>query len=169
MASSKPEDRLQPSLLDRLTDHEPHDREKARERWVLTLPQLRDAVKRDLAWLLNTGNIHGLQSLDEHPYVARSVVNYGVPDVTGRVASNVDIPLVEKTLRQAILDFEPRILAKTLRVRVTVQTREMTHNALRFDIEGELWAQPVPMRLVLKSEMDLESGHVLIEDAAGGR
>lgn len=168
MALSKPEDRLQPSLLDRLTDHEPHDREKARERWTLTLPQLREAVKRDLAWLLNTGNFHGVQPLDDHPYVARSVLNYGVPDVTGRIASNIVIPIVEKTLRQAILDFEPRILAKTLRVRVTVQAREMAHNALRFDIEGEMWAEPVPLRLVLKSEMDLESGHVMIEEAGGG-
>ena len=41
--------------------------------------------------------------------------------MTGRIASNIVIPIVEKTLRQAILDFEPRILAKTLRVRVTVQ------------------------------------------------
>lgn len=169
MASSKPEDRLQPSLLDRLTDLEPHDREKVRERWVLTLPQLRDAVKRDLAWLLNTGNFDGVQSLDDHPRVAKSVLNYGVPDVTGRVASAVEVPLVEKSLRQAILDFEPRILSKTLRVRVTVQRTEMSHNALRFDIEGELWAEPVPIHLVLKSEMDLETGHVMIEEAGGGR
>ena len=31
------------------------------------------------------------------------------------------------------------------------------HNALSFEIEGDLWAQPVPLRLLLQTDLDLES------------
>ena len=34
----------------------------------------------------------------------------------------------------------------------------MNHNAMCFQIEAELWAQPLPLRLFLRTEIDLESG-----------
>ena len=42
---------------------------------------------------------------------------------------------------------------------------EMNHNALSFEIEGDLWAQPVPLRLLLQTDVDLESGHVRVLNA----
>jgi type VI secretion system protein ImpF len=47
-------ERLQPSLLDRLTDEEPGSEAESRERRVLSLRALRNGVLRDLAWLFNT-------------------------------------------------------------------------------------------------------------------
>ena len=35
---------------------------------------------------------------------------------------------------------------------------ERTQNSLIFDIEGELWAQPLPLHLTLRTEVDLECG-----------
>jgi hypothetical protein len=48
-----PSERLQPALLDRLTDDEP-DKNRRADKRVLTKTQLRQAVLRDLAWLFNT-------------------------------------------------------------------------------------------------------------------
>ena len=48
-----PQDRLQPALLDRLTDDEPGSREEPVEARVLSKRRLRQSVLRDLAWLLN--------------------------------------------------------------------------------------------------------------------
>jgi type VI secretion system protein ImpF len=42
----------------------------------------------------------------------------------------------------------------------------MTHNALVFEIAGELWAQPVPLELFLKTEIDLESGEIAVSEVA---
>ena len=33
-----------------------------------------------------------------------------------------------------------------------------------FEIDGELWAQPVPMRMYLRTELDLETGKVTIKE-----
>ena len=55
MADAAPsQDRLQPALLDRLTDEEPDRKLEPREQRALSKARLRQAVLRDLAWLFNT-------------------------------------------------------------------------------------------------------------------
>ena len=34
------------------------------------------------------------------------------------------------------------------------------HNILSLEITGELWAQPYPVELLIKTDMDLESGEI---------
>jgi type VI secretion system protein ImpF len=48
---------------------------------------------------------------------------------------------------------------------MVVDKEKMSHNAMRFDIEAELWAQPLPLRLFLRTEIDLESGSVQVSEA----
>ena len=42
-----------------------------------------------------------------------------------------------------------------------------THNVIEFEIRGFLWAQPVPLELLLRTQLDLEVGQVLVKDASG--
>lgn len=165
MADLAPQERLFPSLLDRLTDDHPDRKIESRDRRVFSVQKLREAVIRDLAWLLNTCHLASTEDLHDHPMVENSVVNYGIPDLTGKTVSGLDVVDVQRALRQAILNFEPRILAKTLDVRGTKTEDGSTNNALTFEIEGELWAQPIPERLFLKTELDLETGSVTISEA----
>jgi type VI secretion system protein ImpF len=53
-------------------------------------------------------------------------------------------------------------------VRLVADQLLMSHNALSFFIEAELWAQPIPLRLFLKTEIDLEDGNVHVVDAGSG-
>jgi type VI secretion system protein ImpF len=160
-------ERLQPSLLDRLTDLEPEKTQESREQRVFPLTRLREAVLRDLAWLLNTTNLAAGQDLGPYPQVVSSVLNYGMPDLSGTTVAGTDASGLERALRQAIADFEPRILRHTLSVRLEINEGQMSHNAMTFLIEGELWAQPVPLRLYLKTEIDLEIGDVKVTGQAG--
>jgi type VI secretion system protein ImpF len=162
MAELTPQERLQPSLLDRLTDLEPDKTTETRDRRVLSVRRLRESVLRDLSWLLNTGHLETVQSLEAYPAVAASVVNYGVPDFSGLIAASMDVASLEKTVQKAIMDFEPRIARKSLRVSVLVVKESMNRNAMVFKIEGELWAEPTPLALYLRTELDLESGDVTV-------
>ena len=81
MAELTKKERLQPSLLDRLTDDEPDARQESREKRVLSPQRLRECVRRDLTWLFNTTNLDAMVSLAEFPEVSHSVVNYGMPDL----------------------------------------------------------------------------------------
>jgi type VI secretion system protein ImpF len=79
----------------------------------------------------------------------------------------MNLPELERTLKDAILRFEPRILPHTLSVRGIAATEPLTHhNVVSFEIKGELWAQPYPLELLLKTDVDLESGEMRI--AEGG-
>lgn len=163
MAELTPRERLQPSLLDRLTDDEPGQRQESRERRVLSTRSLRQSVMRDLGWLLNTTALSSMQDLSAYPHAARSTINYGLPDLAGKTASGMDVTELERELREAVRAFEPRILPNSVSVRA-VSAEGETHNTLVFEVEGELWAQPVPERLFLRTELDLEVGAIRIAD-----
>ncbi len=65
MAELTSSERLQPSLLDRLTDFEPTKNVESRDRSILSLHEIRQAVLRDLGWLFNTSNLAAVVDLDE--------------------------------------------------------------------------------------------------------
>ena len=164
MAELTQKERLQPSLLDRLTDDEPEARQESRDKRVLSPARLRECVRRDLTWLLNTTNLASLQSLRDFPEVAQSVVNFGMPDLAGHTAAGLDLRVLERLLARLIWDFEPRLLKNTVKITLVSDEQKMNHNAMCFDIEAELWAQPLPLRLFLRTEIDLEDGGVKVSD-----
>jgi type VI secretion system protein ImpF len=170
MAELTPQERLQPALLDRLTDEEPATRLESRENRVMSKRQLRQAVLRDLAWLFNATRLESSLDLSRAPDARRSVINYGLPALSGRAATSLDVTELERSIRQAILDYEPRILPATLRVTALLQAHQLDHhNIVGVEIQGQLWAQPVPLELLVRTEIDLETGHVEIADLAAAR
>lgn len=167
MADVRKQDQLYPSLLDRLVDDEPEKKTEPKDKRGISQAKLREAVLRDLNWLFNSSNLSTVQDLDSYPEVINSVLNYGMPDFTGHTISGVDLPEIERLLRQAICDFEPRILHRSIKIRLNADEQQMNHNALSFDIEGELWAQPVPLHVYLKTELDLDVGEIKVLDYSG--
>lgn len=167
MAELTPQDRLQPALLDRLTDEEPESRVESREKRVLSMRRLRECVLRDLRWLLNTVPLGQTESLEGFPQVQASVLDYGLRDLAGMTLSGVDPSDLEREILEAIHRFEPRILPRTLRVRAVSPEDPLHRNALAFEIEGELWGQPLPTSLYLKSEIDLEDGSLSVAERSG--
>jgi type VI secretion system protein ImpF len=165
MAKRTPQERLQPALLDRLVDEDPQSRQELREHRLITKTRLRQAVLRDLAWLFNATRLEAEVDMSKAPYAQRSVINFGLPAFAGRCASSLEVNELERAIRQAIVDFEPRILPGTLRVRALVEPDRLDHhNVIGVEIEGHLWAQPVPLELLVRTEIDLETGKVEIAD-----
>ena len=166
MAELLPTERLQPSLLERLCDDEPANTKESREQRVLSVRRLRQSVLRDIAWLLNAVSLESVQSLEAYPEAGKSVINFGILDLSGHTIAPSEMESIEKRIRKAILDFEPRILPNTLNIKV-INTDAYNHNAMNFDIEGDLWMQPVPLRLYLKTQLDLDTGNVVVTDNTG--
>jgi len=167
MAELISQERLQPSLLDRLTDDAPDKSAESREQRVLSLRQLRQSVLRDLSWLLNTAAFDTMVDLTDYPFVARSVINYGTPLSSGTSVSSMDVVKIERKIKQAVIDFEPRIIADSLIVKLVADEKKMNQHAVAFTIEGELWAQPLPTHLFIRSSFDLETGEVTVKDMGG--
>lgn len=153
--------RLQPALLDRLTDLYPESALESREHRVISLRQLREGVLRDIRQLLNARRLYAA-SLAAHPEIASSVLNAGLPDYAGKVASNVDKLLLAAEIAETLRRFEPRILADTLKVSPVAPDQDVRRNTMAFLVEGDLWAQPYPERLYLMTELDLEDGQIVV-------
>ena len=160
-------DRIIPSLLDRLTDEGPG----APGRGVsVTVSELRRSVLRDLTWLFNTTRPFAPDAIEAQPQVRNSVLNYGLPALSGLTASGLDIRQLERALRQAIVDFEPRILPDSVSVKAVLERDTVDHhNVISLHIEGLLWAQPVPIEMLLRTQFDLESGQSRVEETTAGR
>lgn len=165
MAELAASDRLQPALLDRLTDDEPDRKLEPREARIVSRQRLKQAVLRDLAWLLNATRLVDVQDWEALPYARKSVINFGMPALSGELASSLDIGELERAIRRAITDFEPRIDASSLRVEAVDAGLALDHhNQIQVRIFGRLWAQPAPIELMLRTVVDLESGQVEIDD-----
>lgn len=169
MAMADVRDRLQPALLDRLIDDNRNNPREADDRRTMNKAQLRQAVLRDLGWMLNAVQPLQRGALHDFAHVATSVLNFGLPAMSGQLASKVDVTSLEREIKEAILRFEPRILADGLRVRALEFASVMdTHNVIEFEIKGFLWAQPVPLELLLRTALDLEDGKVELRDLSAG-
>jgi type VI secretion system protein ImpF len=160
-----PQERLQPALLDRLTDDEPDKKLEPREARVLSKRRMRESVLRDLAWLFNATQLEAVDAMAKAPYVRRSVLNFGLPALSGMAASSLDVTDLTRAIREAILNFEPRILPATLEIKTLLEAGELDHhNVIGVEIHGQLWAQPVPLEFLVRTDFDLETGKVRITD-----
>lgn len=167
MPDAVPIERLHPCLLDRLTDDEPQNREESRLQRSGSHQSYRDGVLRDLEWLfnsqgyLNAGFAGGNSGIREYPEILQSVLNFGARQLCGLTTLNLED--LRQNLAEAIRTFEPRITPRTLTIRANVEL-----HYVRFEIEGDLWANPVPEHLHVTTKVDLETGHCLLGDMPYG-
>jgi len=133
------------------------------ERRYASVRRLREWVQRDLAALLNSLSYEGSADLSRYPHVASSVLNYGMPSLAGVSAAAVDAVKTAAAIEEAIRRFEPRLL----KVRVTPDTDRADGDGhqLAFRIEADLWGQPAPQHLVLRTRIDTESGNVNVAES----
>jgi type VI secretion system protein ImpF len=133
---------------------------------VISLSRYKRGVLRDLEWLLNSsahlpeeggGNLR----LSDFPEAHRSVLNFGTRQLCGLIAPDMDE--LDRELTEAVQFFEPRILPHTLNVKATLD-----RHIIAIEMRGELWANPIPEQLFIKTQIDLETGQCLLGDRSNG-
>lgn len=135
------------------------------DRRFISMRRLRECVCRDLAWLLNTANLEGSEDLERYPEVQRSVLNFGLPSLTGRSATSIDPEIAVREFVQAIRVFEPRL--SRVSVSPELSDDRMDARALSFRVEAELWGRPAPQGVSLRTSLDVDSGKVQLTDSGG--
>ncbi len=166
MPELTPAEKLQPCLLDRLTDDEPKVTEESRNQRVISTQRYKRGVLRDLEWLFNSSAhlpAEGKEQfkLSDYPEAYRSVINYGTRHLCGLIAPDMDE--LQRQLSEAIGLFEPRLIRHTLTIKAT-----MDRHMIGFEMHGELWANPVSEKLFIKTKIDLETGQCLLGDGTNG-
>lgn len=157
-------ERLQPSLLDRLTDNNPTELKETALEKVIDMRRLREIVLRDLGWLLNTVNQSLDLNEDDYPYVSKSTLNYGIVDISGKRSAEARPQDLERLLEKSIETYEPRIVAGSLAVKFS-NAAGKTRSKIVFNIQADLWAQPVPLEIFMRTELSVASGDMKVVKA----
>jgi type VI secretion system protein ImpF len=152
-------EKLQPCLLDRLTDLQPDKTEEGRSERVVSMSRYRDGVLRDIRWLLGTSNHLPEEAFNAFPEVKGSTLNYGTRNLCGHLSSSIHTRDLERGIVEAIERFEPRLDKRRLSVKVHEEGSGGGRHEVLFEIRGELWARPISEELFVKTRLDLETGN----------
>lgn len=140
-------------LLDRITDRDPRNSQEAMLTRAQSVRLLKEALRRDLEWLLNTRRILE-ESTDPKAELTRSLYNYGLPDVTHfSLSSSRDQHKLTWLLEATVVAFEPRLKG----ARVYMEAAAEGSRQLRFRVDGLLDMDPAPERVTFDTTLDLTS------------
>jgi type VI secretion system protein ImpF len=160
----RPHAHLLPTLFDRLRDDHPQRRTESAAEIALSRTKMLQIVQRDLAYLLNTTNMHWGPEHPHFPAVESSTLNYGIPPLAGGYLSEKKWRDFESIIHKAILHFEPRILPDSLHVVPYKQKddSEKDYNILKFEIRGLVRMNPYPIEFLVQSSVDLETNRLAL-------
>jgi type VI secretion system protein ImpF len=156
MARNLGETTITLSVLDRLIDLEPENTLENPPSRSQSVRVLKNAVRRDLEWLLNTRRIcdppdEGLKETN------RSVYVYGLPDLSAlTMAASGDRGRLVRQILATIDLFEPRLTHVRL---VMVETPDAAKKDVRMRIEAMLRMDPVPEPISFDTVIELKSGN----------
>lgn len=145
--------RVTPSILDRLIDNDPRSSQESPKSRSTSLKELKQSVRRDLEWLLNTRHsvIDIPDTLEE---VNRSLAVYGLPDLVGL---NIDNPDEQsgliKAIEKALAIFDPRFTNP----KITLEPISNVDRVLKFRIEAALDIEPTPEPVVFDTVLKMGS------------
>lgn len=150
-------------LLDRLIDHEPRNSQELPPSRSQSVRILRDSLRRDLEWLLNSRRI-AMPPDESFTELNKSLYMFGLPDLTSYSVGNPrDRASLLRILQSTIATFEPRL--DNVRV-IPVEDAELGSRTLRFRIEAWLKMDPAPEVIYFDTVLQLMSGEVKIKGEA---
>lgn len=142
---------LQQSLLDRLIDDTPGQKDAGKHRRGFDLRALRQCVRRDLENLLNS-RVQWHTWPESYHELTQSLLNYGLPDFSVMIVDSEEgRTQLCRSVEQTIRRFEPRF------VDVEVSVPEQEHGmerVLRLRIQALLYAEPEPEHIMFDSEVE---------------
>jgi type VI secretion system protein ImpF len=123
---------------------------------------MRNSVRRELNWLLNTVNLGAAEDLEPYPQVKTSVLNYGLPDLTGRISTKGAIQARAAEIAETIRVFEPRLDPDNLEV---VASGEVgLDNAVSYVIRGDVRSAVRMMPVKFYAAIEVETGAAVVRE-----
>jgi len=122
---------------------------------------LRQELSADLAALLNTVALNAIQDLSQHGFVARSVLNYGLADLTAISIDEAAVESIGAELRQVFSHHEPRLIPESIEIERD-RSIDSTELKLRFLVHAEMHASPQDVPVEFVADLELDSGKMRV-------
>ena len=151
--------RITPSVLDRLLDDRPEEKREAPASRQANLRILKQSVKRDLEWLLNTRS-NAMEIPEDLPELHRSLATFGIPDFSSwNVRGGGDQEQLRKMIEDAVTRFEPRLEG----VQVSLEVMSELDRTVRFRIDARLRVEPAPEPVTFDSVLQLANREFVLQ------
>lgn len=123
---------------------------------------LKNTVRREMNWLLNTTNFAATTDLEPYPQIKTSVLNFGVPDLAGKALTRAVVQTRAREIREAIVAFEPRMSPRDLEVEPLMAADRV--NAVTYVIRGDITAAVEAMPVEFKTDVELDTATVVVRE-----
>ena len=126
---------------------------------------LRNHLASDLSNLLATIHLEATLDLSGFDHVRRSILNYGIQDMSRLTAENAKTNQVVASLREQLLMHEPRLIPETLSIKLRKSEAD-SQQRIAFDVSAEMTARPVDVPLEFVAEIDTGAGKIAVSNLA---
>jgi type VI secretion system protein ImpF len=133
---------------------------RLRARHTITEPLLRREVSRDLDALLNSIALEASIDMAGAPYVRKSILNFGIPDLTRRTIDEIGVDDIPEEIRAAIVAFEPRLAAASLHIERDKQV-DPAELKVRFIVRADLTCEPVHVPVEFIADV-IDTGKIVV-------
>jgi type VI secretion system protein ImpF len=133
---------------------------RLRARHVITETVLRREVSHDLEDLLNTIALESTIDMAETPFVRKSILNFGIPDVADRTIDEVAVGNIPEEIKTAIINYEPRLAAASLHVErdMSIDPADLK---VRFIVRADLTCDPVHVPVEFVADV-IDTGKIVV-------
>lgn len=130
-----------------------------------TLEQIKVSLLHDISALLNANGLDRTVDLASYPQVAASTLNYGAPALDGQHREGLNLYRLQEDIARALRRFESRLLPDS--VRVTSHDDHGVRAGISIRIEADLRAEPMPLRMVMRTEIDPDTPVIRVIEQRG--
>ena len=160
-STHRAKDAKRPVLSDPSADGTSAPRARMSQRVAITERALRDEVSRDIESLMNCVAMESTVDLTDFPEVAKSILNYGFPDIAHRSIDELAASDIDGEIVQVIRRFEPRLVASTVRVKRDTSVNSALMK-IRYMVDGDLSCEPlnIPVQFIADVEVTTGKFHI---------
>lgn len=128
---------------------------------------LKRDLEIDLAALVDTIDLGSVVDLEGFDYVKKSILNYGLDDLTHITLGSDASKEIVTQLKTALLQHEPRLTPESLIVEETEGRDDDVNQRVRFRVKAEMVCRPLDVPVEFVAELDTTSGKVIVPGIAG--
>jgi len=134
---------------------------RASPRNIVNQTVLKEELSDDLGALLNTVNMAASEDISRFSYVERSILNYGLLDLTAISIDERSVEDIGTVLKTVLANYEPRLIKKSIQIERD-RTLDEASLKIRFNVHAEMAATPVDVPVEFVADLELDSGKMKI-------
>jgi type VI secretion system protein ImpF len=131
----------------------------AQRRRGLNDAELKRSVTENVAQIINTIDLQSCADLQPFDYVRKSIINYGVYDLSSMTGEGERVALIEQNLLAAIICYEPRIVRETIEVKRLEASDEVSQK-LQLVVRADIKSHPIDVEIDLVADVDFSLSKV---------